>query len=128
MAKALATLFGAIYLIVGIAGFIPAFGGSMTMTSSMLFGIAEVNLLHNIVHIVIGLAGLAGGRTDAGGVSFCKVFGVILLLIGVIGYFQPNLLGILPIGGGDVWIHAVTGAILAIVGFTAAAPSRVGAP
>jgi uncharacterized protein DUF4383 len=127
MAKTLATLFGAIYLIVGIAGFIPAFGGTMSMTPSMLFGIADVNLLHNIVHVIIGLAGLAGGRSESGGISFCKTFGVILLLIGIVGYFQPNPLNILPIGGGDVWIHVVTGAILAIVGFTAASPSRANA-
>jgi hypothetical protein len=124
MAKTLATLFGAIYLIVGIAGFIPAFGGSMSMTPGMLFGIADVNVLHNIVHVIIGLAGLAGGRTESGGISFCKTFGIILLLIGVVGFITPNLLGILPIGGDDIWIHLTTGAILAIAGFTAAAPSK----
>ncbi|HLJ83096.1 MAG TPA: DUF4383 domain-containing protein [Candidatus Eremiobacteraceae bacterium] len=127
MAKTLATLFGAIYLIVGIAGFIPAFGGTMSMTPSMLFGIADVNLLHNLVHVIIGLAGLAGGRTESGGISFCKTFGIILLLIGVVGFLTPNLLGILPIGGGDIWIHLTTGAILLIAGLTAAAPSKAAA-
>jgi multisubunit Na+/H+ antiporter MnhG subunit len=61
-------------------------------------------------------------RTDEGAATFCKTFGVILLLIGVIGFITPNLFGILPIGGGDIWIHLVTGAILAYAGF-AMAPS-----
>ena len=66
MTKTIATLFGAIYLIVGIAGFIPQLGGSTSMTPSTLLGVASVNLLHNIVHVVIGLAGLSGGRSESG--------------------------------------------------------------
>jgi Domain of unknown function (DUF4383) len=122
MAKTLATVFGAVYLIVGIAGFIPQFGGSMNMSSSALFGIANVNVLHNVVHLVIGLAGLSGGRTDAGAIAFAKTFGVVLLVVGLLGFVTPNVLGVLPIGGYDVWIHLITGAILAYVGFTATAP------
>jgi len=45
-----------------------------------------------------------------------------LLIIGLLGFVQPNLLGILPIGGDDIWIHLITGAILAYSGFAAAAP------
>jgi hypothetical protein len=122
MTKTIATLFGAIYVIVGILGFIPALGGSASMADSSLFGVASVNLLHNIVHLIIGLAGLSGGRTDSGAAAFGKTFGIILLVIGLLGFVQPNLLGILPIGGDDVWIHLITGAILAYVGFTASAP------
>jgi hypothetical protein len=123
MAKTIGMLFGWIYTIVGIAGFIPALGGSFSMADSTLLGVAQVNVLHNIVHLIIGLAGLTMSRTEEGAGTFCKTFGVILLLIGVIGFIQPNLLGILPIGGGDIWIHLITGAILAVAGF-ASAPSR----
>lgn len=122
MTKTIATLFGVIYLIVGVAGFFPQLGGSTSMASGTLLGVASVNVLHNIVHLIIGLAGLSGGRTDSGAASFGKTFGVILLLIGLLGFLTPNLLGILPIGGYDIWIHLVSGAILAYVGFTATAP------
>jgi len=124
MTKTIATLFGVIYLIVGVAGFFPQLGGSMSMASNTLLGVASVNVLHNIVHLIIGLAGLSGGRTDAGAAAFGKTFGVILIVIGLLGFLTPNLIGILPIGGYDIWIHLVTGAILAYVGFTATAPRR----
>jgi hypothetical protein len=127
MAKTIATLFGAIYLIVGILGFIPALGGSTSMADSTLLGVASVNVLHNIVHLVIGLAGLSGGRSESGGISFCKTFGVILLIVGLLGFVQPNLFGILPLGGYDIWIHLVTGAILTYVGFSATAPRSAAA-
>src|ERR1700681_3645655 len=69
MTKTIATLFGAIYLIVGILGFIPQLGGSTVTTPSMLLGVASVNVWHNIVHLVIGLAGLSGGRGESGAIS-----------------------------------------------------------
>jgi hypothetical protein len=122
MTKTIATLFGAIYLIVGILGFVPALGGTTGNTPSMLLNVASVNIWHNIVHIVIGLAGLSGGRTEAGAISFCKTFGIILLIVGLLGFVQPNLFGILPLGGYDIWIHLITGAILTFAGFSAAAP------
>lgn len=126
MAKTIGMLFGWIYTIVGIAGFIPALGGSFSMTGSTLLGVAPVNVLHNIVHLIIGIAGLTMSRTEEGAGTFCKTFGIILLLLGIIGFIQPNLFGILPIGGGDIWIHLITGAILAVAGF-ASAPSRAAA-
>ena len=123
MAKTIGMLFGWIYLIVGVVGFLPFLGGSYTMADSLLLGVASVNVLHNIVHVIIGLAGVTMSRTEEGAGTFCKTFGIVLLLIGIVGFVQPNLFGILPIGGGDVWIHLITGAILAVAGF-AAAPSR----
>jgi len=122
MTKTIATLFGAIYLIVGILGFIPALGGSTGTTPSTLLGVASVNIWHNIVHVVIGLAGLSGGRSESGAISFCKTFGIILIIVGLLGFVQPNLFGILPLGGYDIWIHLITGAILTFAGFSATAP------
>jgi hypothetical protein len=124
MAKSIAMVFGVIYTVVGIAGFIPALGGSYTMTANTLLRIADVNIVHNIVHLVIGIAGLTMAKTDEGAATFCKTFGVILLLLGVIGFFAPNLLGIVPIGGGDIWIHLISGAILAYAGFAMATSGR----
>jgi len=122
MTKSVALVFGAVYTLVGLAGFIPALGGSMNMTASTLLGIAQVNALHNAVHLIIGICGLTMAKTEEQAGTYCKTFGVVLLIIGALGFIAPDPLGILPIGGGDIWIHLISGAILTYVGF-AMAPS-----
>jgi Domain of unknown function (DUF4383) len=126
--QTVALAFGAIYLLVGIIGFLPFVGGSYTQTDSNLLGLVPINLLHNIVHLVIGIAGLAAAGTIARSRAFCQVFGVVLLGVGVVGIFAANPLNLIPLGGFDVAIHLVTGGILTYFGFVGApAPVRVGA-
>src|SRR5713226_5034667 len=108
-----ALLFGAIYLAAGVLGFLPFLGGSYTLTNSALLGHFQINLLHNLVHVVIGIAGLAAASSVANSKTFCQVVGVILLLLGVIGIFLASPLGLLYIGGLDIALHLVTGAVLA---------------
>ncbi len=122
--QTVALLFGAIYLAVGIIGFLPFLGGSVTMTNSKLLGLFNINLLHNVVHLVIGIAGLAAAASLANSRTFCQVVGVILLLLGVLGVFVANPLGLLYIGGLDIPLHLVTGAVLAYFGFAATVSTR----
>jgi len=119
-----ALVFGAIYLVVGIFGFLPFLGASYTLTSHALLGIFQINLLHNLVHMVIGIAGLAAAASLANSRMFCQVVGVILLLLGVLGVFVANPLGLLYIGGLDIALHLVTGAVLAYFGFAATVSTR----
>jgi len=119
-----ALLFGAIYLAAGVLGFLPFLGGSVTMTNSKLLGLFNINLLHNLVHIVIGIAGLAAAASLANSRRFCQVVGVILMLLGVLGVFVANPLGLLYIGGLDIALHLVTGAVLAYFGFAATVSTR----
>src|SRR5256885_10736496 len=94
-----ALVFGAIYLAAGVLGFLPFLGGSFTMTNTKLLGLFNINLLHNLVHVVIGIAGLAAAASLANSRMFCQVAGVILLLLGVLGVVVANPLGLLYIGG-----------------------------
>jgi hypothetical protein len=119
-----ALIFGAIYLVVGVLGFLPFLGGSYTMTNHTLLGLFDINLLHNLVHIVIGIAGLAAAASVANSKMFCQVVGVILLLLGVLGVFVANPLGLLHIGGLDIALHLVSGAVLAYFGFAAPVSTR----
>jgi hypothetical protein len=114
-----ALLFGAIYLAVGIIGFLPFLGGSVTMTNSKLVGLFNINLLHNLVHVVIGIAGLAAVTSLPNSRRFCQVVGVVLMLLGALGLFVANPLGLLYIGGLDIALHLVSGAVLAYFGFGA---------
>ncbi len=119
-----ALLFGAIYLAVGILGFLPFLGGSYTLTNHALLGIFQINLLHNLVHVVIGIAGLAAAASVANSRTFCQVVAVILLLLGVLGVFVANPLGLLNIGGLDIALHLLSGAVLAYFGFAAPVSTR----
>jgi hypothetical protein len=49
---------------------------------------------------------------------------VVLLLLGVLGVFVANPLGLLYIGQLDIPLHLVTGAVLAYFGFAATVSTR----
>jgi len=122
--QTVALAFGAIYLAAGVLGFLPFLGGSDTLTNSALLGLFKINLLHNLFHIVIGIAGLAAASSAPNSKTFCQVVGVILLLLGVLGIFLASPLGLLYIGGLDIGLHLVTGAVLAYFGFAAPVSTR----
>ena len=122
--QTVALIFGVIYFLVGVLGFIgPLIGTSsfitITQDKHALLGLADINLLHNLVHLAIGLAGLAAASSVANSRTFCQVVGVILLIVGLLGVFVGNLFGILPLTGFDIPLHLVTGAVLAYFGFAA---------
>ena len=122
--QTVALIFGVIYFLVGLLGFVgPLIGTSSFITITQdrhaLLGIADINLLHNLVHLAIGLAGLAAASSVANSRTFCQVVGVILLIVGLLGVFVGNLFGILPLAGFDIPLHLVTGAVLAYFGFAA---------
>ena len=112
--QAVAAVFGAIYLVAGILGFF----------NHELLGIFKVNLVHNLVHVVIGIGGLAAASSLPNSKRFCQIAGVILLLFGLIGIGAANPFGLLYIGGSDIALHLVTGGVLAYFGFAAPVSTR----
>ena len=109
-----ALVFGGIYLVAGILGFF----------NPALLGIFQVNLLHNLVHVAIGVGGLAAASSVANSRTFCQIAGGILLLLGLIGLGVANPFGLLFIGGSDIALHLATGAVLAYFGFVAPVSTR----
>ena len=87
----LALAFGAIYLLVGIVGFfVTGFGNFFAHdTNQTLLGF-EINGMHNVVHIVIGVAGLLLARTLAG----ARTYGWLL----AVGYGAAFVYGLLATG------------------------------
>jgi hypothetical protein len=120
----IAQLFGIVFIAVGVLGF---FATGMDMTADLvsarkLLGIFPVNALHNIVHIAIGVWGLLAARSWAGAKSFAAIAGALYLVLAGLGLVAPDTFGLIPIGGNNVWLHALLGATLAAVGFTAKEP------
>lgn len=119
MVKTIALLFGIIYTLVGILGFVTAAGGTFSMSPSNLLGYFPINAAHNVVHLVIGIPGLFASRSESAAAGYLKLFGVILIIVGLLGFFWPNPFNVLPIGGIDIALHLVTGVIFVLVGFAA---------
>jgi hypothetical protein len=117
LVQTVALAFGVVYLAVGILGFLPFLGGSYTQQDNNLLGLVPINLLHNIVHLVIGTAGLAAASSMVRSRAYTQTFGVVLIVIGLLGLAVSNPLNLLPIGGFDIAIHLLTGAVLAYFGF-----------
>ena len=114
LARTVAAVFGAVYVLVGILGFILVPGGE-----GDLLGLFPVNALHNIVHVLLGAILLYGSMSYAAAIQTTRGVGVVLLLLGVLGFIIPDGLGLVPLGGNDIWLHLATGAILLATGFMA---------
>lgn len=121
MVKRVALVFGIVFLLIGILGLMQAGGREMGADPAphVLLGLFPVNLLHNIVHLVFGIWGIAASRSFAGAKSFAQIAGVIYIVLAVLGFIAPTTFGFIPIGGNNIWLHAVLGLALAYFGFTA---------
>ena len=117
----LAGVFGVIFIILAVLGFIAPGGMAMTMdpTMGMLLGVFPVNLLHNIVHLAFGVWGLIGSRTWSGSKNFFTVGGVIYVVLTLVGFLSPMGFGMVPLGSADIWLHCVLAIAMLGIGLTA---------
>jgi hypothetical protein len=105
-----ALVVGLTFLAVGVLGFIPGITtdyGDLAFASedseAKLLGLFQVSILHNIVHLLFGIAGLALARTADGARTYLIGGGVIYLalwLLGLVGALEW-----LPANAADHWLH-----------------------
>lgn len=109
-----ALVFGAVFLLVGIAGFIPGITtnyGDMQFagpdSEAMLLGIFQVSILHNIVHLLFGIAGLAMARSYDGARAFLIGGGAIYVVLWIYGLLvgQDSAANFVPVNRADNWLH-----------------------
>jgi hypothetical protein len=88
----LALLFGVAFLAAGVLGFIPGITTNLgdikfagNDSPSELLGIFQVSILHNIVHLLFGIAGVALSRTTASAQTYLLWSGVIYVVLFVYG-------------------------------------------
>ncbi len=129
-----ARLVGIVFLLVGIAGFIPGvttnlyegleFAGDEG--TAELLGLFEVSVLHNIVHGLFGIAGLALAASASGARTYLIGGGAIylaLFLLGIVGGGDW-----IPVNSADNWLHLVLGAGMIGLGVATTRESRVASP
>lgn len=115
MVRVVAVVFGILFLLAGILGFFPSFA-----PNDMLGGYFHVNPAHNLIHLITGLialwAGFGGMRASQ---MFFRVFGVIYVLVAVLGvyYGDQEIFGVVANNLPDVVLHFVVGIIALALGF-----------
>jgi Domain of unknown function (DUF4383) len=111
-----ATIFGVVFLLVGILGFVPGittnydqltFAGPMS--GAMLLGLFAVSVLHNIVHLAFGVAGLLLARTASGARNYLIVGGIVYAVIWIYGLITDPMssANFVPLNTADNWLHLV---------------------
>jgi hypothetical protein len=117
--------FGIVFVVIGLGGFLPFLVSKDSMGMDLLLGIFMVGVLHNIIHLLSGVAALASSSSAKYARLYFQVFGVVYALVTVIGFIQGDtVLGILPVNMADNFLHLVIAASSLYLGFGPALDSR----
>jgi hypothetical protein len=107
-----------VFLLVGVLGFIPGITTSYDAMSfaghesdAKLLGVFQVSILHNIVHLLFGLAGLALARTAPAARSYLIGGGAVYLVLWLYGLVidHDSAANFVPVNGADNWLHLLLG-------------------
>jgi len=132
-----ALVLGIVFLLVGVMGFVPAFvtapadmhGVTVHANHGYLLGIFPVNLLHNLVHVLFGIWGIAayGMGFDASKV-YARSVAVIYALFAIMGLIPhlDTVFGLIPIHGNDIWLHALIAVAAGYFGWATVREPTVG--
>jgi hypothetical protein len=129
-----AMIMGIAFLLIGILGFVPGITRMHADTDlftaeglrvggpghGMLLGLFHVNLLHNLVHVLFGIMGLAMARRYDTARLYARIVAVSYGLLVVLGLLPDpfhTLFGLVPIHGNDIWLHAIIALAAAYFGF-----------
>ncbi len=109
---------GAVFLLVGLLGFVPgitsnydqlAFAGHHS--EALLLGLFQVSVLHNVVHLLFGVAGVVLARSASGARSYLLFGGIIYLVLWIYGLVidQDSAGNFVPLNAADNWLHLLLG-------------------
>ena len=129
---AFAATVGLVFLLVGVAGFIPGLTSNSDElkfagpeSGAELFGVFETSVLHNVVHLLFGVGLLAAARA-----SWSRLY----LIGGGIAYLGVALYGLLvdhdsdanflPINDADTALHVVLALLMLLLGVVGTRLSR----
>lgn len=136
-AQLAALLVGLAFLAIGILGFVPGITTNYDSlavagheSGAMLLGLFTVSVLHNIVHLVFGVAGIVMSRTIPAAFAYLFGGGVIYLVLALYGVLveQHSNANFIPVNHADNWLHLGLGAGMILIGLLTrrAAGTRIG--
>ncbi len=109
-----ALIVGIVFLLVGIAGFIPGLTHALDQlhvagahSEAMLFGIFQVSVLHNVVHLLFAVAGIAAAVRAVPSRHYLIWGGVVYVALWVFGLFAAATpeVNVVPLNAADNWLH-----------------------
>lgn len=117
-AQTFALVFGAVYVLVGILGFV----------MDPILGIFEINLLHNIAHLAVGGLFLYGSKSAAGAKQISLIIGVVYGLLAILGFLDVLVPDLLDANTADDFLHLATAAVALYFGTTGGTTAAPAAP
>ena len=118
-------ILGIVFLAVGILGFIPGvtqnfdditFAGHES--GAELLGVFQVSVLHNIVHLLFGVVGIAAAARHSASRTFLIGGGIVYLVIWLYGLLvdHDSDANFVPLNDADDWLHLGLGAGMVLLG------------
>jgi arginine exporter protein ArgO len=128
-------LVGAVFLLVGILGFIPgvtthydmmSFAGHDSMAK--LLGVFNVSILHNLVHLAFGVVGLIAARRPGSARAYLIGGGIVYLVLWIYGLVidKDSSANFVPLNTADNWLHLVLAVGMIALGLAFARGARTG--
>ncbi len=111
LARVYSIAFGSVYTLVGLIGFAIAPG---IATGTLI--IFPINGLHDAAHLLVGLLGIAAFFLNRN-VEYARFMAVLFAVLTVAGFAPQPLLGLIPLGGADIGLHAATALLAAAAGW-----------
>jgi hypothetical protein len=115
-ARLYATLVGAVLVAAGIIGFFyeSSFSTGDAVVADDVFGLLAVNGWHNVVHIVLGLIGLAAAGSAYAARTYCLAAGALYIVLAIWGFLEVEngygvLIDLVPINTEDNFLHLILG-------------------
>ena len=112
---------GAVFLLVGILGFVPGITTNYDQltfaghhSEAALLGIFNVSILHNLVHLAFGVAGIALARTFNSARSYLIGGGLVYLVLFIYGLVinHDSSANFVPVNDADNWLHLALAAAM----------------
>src|SRR5699024_2746027 len=120
-----AGIFGAVFLLVGILGFVPGITQNLDTimfaghhSEAALLGLFQVSALHNVVHLLFGVVGLLGLRSRGLAKAYLVVGGIVYAVLWIYGLIVPmeSMGNFVPLNTADNWLHFVLAAAMVTTG------------
>lgn len=121
----IALIVGIVFILVGIAGFIPGvthsaehLHGAGAQSEALLLGLFQVSILHNIVHLAFGVWGLIAAMRSGASRMFLIIGGIIYFVLWIYGLVAVgnDQLNFVPVNDADNWLHLVLALGMVLLG------------